>query len=46
VAHLGEMRKAFRILVGKPEEKGPQEGLRADCRKKILKEILKKYDKM
>jgi hypothetical protein len=23
VAHMGEMRKAYKILVGKPEEKRP-----------------------
>jgi hypothetical protein len=28
VAYVGEKREAFRVLVGKPKEKGPQEGLK------------------
>jgi len=39
VAHAGETRKAFRVLVGKPEGKWPREGLRADCSKNIERNI-------
>jgi len=28
VKHMGEKRSAFRVLVGKPEEKGPLGGIR------------------
>jgi len=31
VAQMGETRKTFRVLVGKPEGKGPQEVLSVDC---------------
>jgi len=39
VAHVRETRKAFGVLVGKPEGKEPREGLRAVCSKHIERNI-------
>jgi hypothetical protein len=35
----GGTREAFRVLVGEPEERGPQEGLSVGCRKNIERNI-------
>jgi hypothetical protein len=43
VAHMGEKRNAYRILVGKPEGKRPYKDV---GRRIILKHVLEKYGRV